>query len=70
LVKAGLISYEKVINMKFKEFEKLEKFNLMTKEIEELHYNENNSSFKGDDKPTESNSKGLTIKNDGSYKRN
>lgn len=56
--------------MKFKEFEKLEKFNLMTKEIEELHYNENNSSFKGDTKPTESNSGGLTIKNDGSYKRN
>jgi len=68
-VKAGLISHDKVINMNFKKFERLEKFNIMNKEIEEFQYNENNSSFKGDSKPTEKASGGLHIKNDGTYTR-
>lgn len=68
LVKAGLTTHKEVLNMNFEEFERLEKFNIMTKKIEELQ-NEKISSFKGKEKPTESSSSGLSIKNTGEYKR-
>ncbi len=52
--------------MNFKEFERLEKFNIMSKNIEELQYN---SSIKGDYRPTEKPLGGLKIKNDSTYTR-
>lgn len=66
LVKAKLIAHDKVFKMRFEDFERLEKFNLLTKDIEKVQIknNQNNSSSKG------SNQKGgLTIKADGNYER-
>ena len=54
--------------MDFEEFERLERFNTMSRKIEELQH-EKTSSFKGKEKPTESSSSGLSIKNTGEYKR-
>lgn len=51
--------------MNFDEFERLESFNVLMKKIEELSYSQN-SSLKG---PSDIKSGGLSIKNDGSYKR-
>lgn len=66
LVKARLISHDKVFKMRFEDFERLEKFNLLTKDIEKIQVknNQNNSSSKG---PKEKG--GLTIKADGNYER-
>lgn len=52
--------------MRFEDFERLEKFNLLTKDIEKIQVknNQNNSSSKG---PKEKG--GLTIKADGNYER-
>lgn len=63
LVKAKLVSHDKVFNMKFEDFERLEKFNLLTIDIERIQ-TKNNSSSKGT--PTKG---GLTIKRDGNYER-
>jgi len=66
LVKAKLISHDKVFKMKFEDFERLEKFNLLTKEIEKVQIknNQNNTSSTG---PKQKG--GLTIKRDGNYER-
>lgn len=52
--------------MRFEDFERLEKFNLLTKDIEKIQVknNQNNSSSKGS-----SEKGGLTIKADGNYER-
>jgi len=68
LVKAGLATHKEILKMNFEDFESLEKFNIMTRKIEELQ-NKKISSFKGNEKPTESSSSGLSIKNTGEYKR-
>lgn len=68
LVKAGLTTHKEVLKMNFEEFERLEKFNIMTRKIEEIQ-NEKISSLRGKETPTESKSGGISIKNNGEYKR-
>lgn len=63
LVKAKLISHDKVFKMKFEDFERLERFNLLTKEIEKVQIKNNSSSIGPKTKG------GLTIKRDGNYER-
>jgi len=65
LVKAGLVSHSEVMNMNFEEFEQLEKFNILSNEIEEKQQ-QKTSSFKGE---AQSKAGALSIKNNGTYKR-
>ncbi|MBL1293356.1 MAG: hypothetical protein COB61_005745 [Thiotrichales bacterium] len=54
--------------MNFQEFERLEKFNILTNKIEENHYKKN-SSLKGKNQTPEKTSGALVIKNTGEYER-
>jgi hypothetical protein len=65
LVKAKLISHKEVFKMDFEAFERLEKFNLLIKDIEDLQQ-KNNSSSTGNNSTSKG---GLTIKRDGTYER-
>jgi len=53
------------MNMNFDEFERLEKFNILSNQIEEAQHNKS-SSFKGE---AQSKVGALSIKNNGTYKR-
>lgn len=64
MVKSRLISHDVIFNMDFEEFERLEKFNLLTKEIEQIQMNSKPSSSTG-----QKESGGLTIKRNGTIER-
>ena len=66
LVKAKLITHNEVFEMDFEAFERLEKFNLLTKDIEDLH-KENNPSSTGNTPHTKNS---LVINRDGTHERN
>jgi len=66
LVKAKLITHNEVFEMDFEAFERLEKFNLLIKDIEDLH-KENNPSSTGD---TPHKKASLVINRDGTHERN
>lgn len=63
MVKSKLISHDVIFNMDFEEFERLEKFNLLTKEIEQIQMNSKPSST------GQKESGGLTIKRNGTIER-
>jgi len=53
------------MDMNFEEFERLEKFNILSNQIEEVKHKKS-SSFKGE---AQSKAGALSIKNNGTYKR-
>ena len=65
MVRAGLVSHSEVMDMDFEEFERLEKFNILSNQIEEAQQ-QKSSSFKGE---AQNKAGALSIKNNGTYKR-
>ena len=66
VVKAGLATATEVMAMEFGAFERLERFSILTSDIER-HYSKKGSSLEGQQRPSEG--KTITLKRDGTMTR-